>query len=131
MEWNAQKQKYCKYWRSFNGNFNAPEEYGGDYLDESIDIWPMGNLIFALLTGLKPYYEIKGGDTAIQKETKKGPPYIDPRYKTRSFIESRMYDIMKRCHQMKAKDRVDIFEVVRYLKETRRLHQEEQQGGPR
>jgi len=128
MEWNAQKQEYCKYWRSFNGNFNAPEEYDGDYHDESIDIWPMGNLIFTLLTGLKPYYDIFDGDTAIQKATKKGPPYIDPRYKTRSFIEGRMYDIMKQCHKMNAEERVDIFEVVRHLKETRQLFQEQQKA---
>jgi hypothetical protein len=26
MEWNPQKQEYCKYWRSFGGTFKAPEE---------------------------------------------------------------------------------------------------------
>ena len=51
MDWNYKKQQYCKYWRSFGGTFKAPEEYDGAYLDESVDIWPMGNIIFALLTG--------------------------------------------------------------------------------
>lgn len=51
MDWNYEKQEYCKYWRSFGGTFKAPEEYGGDWLDESVDIWPMGNIIFSLLTG--------------------------------------------------------------------------------
>jgi hypothetical protein len=51
MEWNYEKKEYCKYWRSFGGTFKAPEEYDGDYLDESVDLWPMGNIIFGLLTG--------------------------------------------------------------------------------
>lgn len=126
MEWNEEKHEYCKYYRSFGGTFKAPEEYDGDYLDESVDIWPMGNLIFVLLTGLKPYYEVMDGDEAIQDATKEGPPYIDPRYKNRSLIEGRMVEIMNQCHKLVASERVDIFEVVRHLRETRELHQKQQ-----
>jgi len=180
VDWNYEKQEYCKYWRSFGGTFKAPEEYDGDYLDESVDVWPMGNIIFALLTGtlmfeegclawlyrsrnavsasvgftiqsgfkwsarllstrfahllaalllfpgLMPYYEIKD-EEEIQEATKKGPPYIDPRYKTRSYIEGRMVEIMNRCHKLKASERVDIFEVVRHLRETRELYQQNNQ----
>ena len=37
---------------SFRNHHCTPfEEYDGAYLDESVDIWPMGNIIFSLLTG--------------------------------------------------------------------------------
>lgn len=94
-------------------------QYDGDFLDESVDIWPMGNLIFTLLTGLKPYYYIDTTSEDIQEATKQGPPYIDPRYKTRSFIEGRMVEIMDQCHKLNATERVDIFHVVRHLRETK------------
>jgi len=110
----------------------SPEEYDGDWLDESVDIWPFGNLLFTLLTGLLPYYDVQSYKSikAIQQATKRGAPYIDPRYKTRSFIEGRIVEIMERCHRVKAAERVSIFEVVKHLKQTRVLHQQQQQQQP-
>jgi serine/threonine protein kinase len=123
LSWNEEKQEYCKYWRSFSGTFKAPEEYDGAYMDESVDIWPMGNILYTLLTGLMPYYFETDWDI-IQELTKQGPPHLDPRYRTRSFIEGRMVDIMNQCHRLRPEDRVDIFEVVRHLRETKQLHEQ-------
>jgi len=120
MAWNLEKQSYCKYYRSFKGTFNAPEENGGSWVDESVDVWPMGNVIFAILTGLHPYYE-HSDSKQILKKIKQSPPYIDPRYKTRSYAEGRMVEIMNQCHKLKPSERVDIFEVVRHLRETKRV----------
>jgi len=39
MDWDYERKKYCKYWRSFGGTYKAPEEYDGAYLDETVDIW--------------------------------------------------------------------------------------------
>lgn len=102
------------------GSFKPPEEYKGGYVDTSADVWPMGNLIFALLTGLKPYYT-ESEESKIMQMTQEAPPYLDPRYKTRSFIEGRLVLIMEKCHKMEPSERVDIFEVVRYLRETKQL----------
>jgi serine/threonine protein kinase len=52
LEWNYEKQKYCKFYAFYCGTFKAPEVYGrGSMVSEQVDIWPVGNLIFALLTG--------------------------------------------------------------------------------
>ena len=152
LAWSETKNEYCKYWRSFGGRNRAPEEYDGANHDESVDIWPFGNAIFSLLTGtsstpiglpwlsktclhlfahsvvhyspgLNTYYDMTDSDE-VQEATKKGPPYIDPRYKSRSFIEGRMVEIMNQCHKLNPRERVDIFEVVRYLRETRELYQQ-------
>jgi len=54
VEWNDREQQYCKYYRSFGGFYRSPEEYEGGYHDERVDVWPVGNVLFSLLTGLNP-----------------------------------------------------------------------------
>jgi hypothetical protein len=122
LEWNAQKQKYCRFWASYPGTFKAPEVYGGSHwVNEQVDIWPLGNLIFSLLTGLKPYYN-ETDEEVIQGLAMKGiPPYLDPRYKTRSYIEGRLVEIMNQCHKLQPEQRVNVFEVVQFLHETKRI----------
>jgi hypothetical protein len=53
LEWNSDQQEYCPYYSRYTGDYRAPEEYADDtaYVDESADMWPMGNLIYSLLTG--------------------------------------------------------------------------------
>ena len=77
--------------------------------------------LFLCASGLYPYYDIVDED-AIQKATKAGPPYIDPRYKDRSYIEGRMVEAMNACHKVNATERVSIFWVVQHLRETRDAH---------
>jgi hypothetical protein len=43
--------------------------------------------------------------------------YVDPRYEAKSYGESRLVDIMKRCWEYDPVKRIDIFEVVRLLRE--------------
>jgi hypothetical protein len=86
----------------------------------------MGNMLFSLLTGLWPYYR-QTDEGLIQKTTMKGiAPYLDPRYHNRSLIEGRLVEIMNRCHQLDPKARVDIFTVVRHLRETLRMYKQQQ-----
>ena len=127
LEWNFEKQEYCQYYTSYGGDYRAPEEYheNGANVDETVDMWPMGNLIHTLLTGLWPYYELDD-EEEIQAATMRGErPYLHPEFRTRSLIERRMTEIMDLCHVLEPQDRVDIFAVVAHLRETKRLAQEE------
>jgi hypothetical protein len=83
-------------------------------------------MLFSLLTGLWPYYRQTDGDS-IRKTTMKGiQPYLDPRYQNRSLIEERLVEIMNLCHQLDPAARVDMFTVVRHLRETLRMYKQEQ-----
>lgn len=54
----------------------------------------------------------------MQDEVIKGKiAYIDPRYETRSFAEQKLVEVMKKCWALKPKDRIDIFQAVRLLRE--------------
>jgi serine/threonine protein kinase len=143
MDQNRQKQhqenyRYCKYWSNFAGGMHAPELLRGDYVDESVDIWKFGGILFQLLTGEEPYAK----DTAMSNNKKKRavllkivhgkPPYrlheIKQEFQKNknSWIERRMIDIMDRCYKLEPQDRVDIFEVVHYLRETKELYVKQQ-----
>ena len=118
------KQEYCKYYSSYGGDYRAPEEVSDDGadVDETVDIWPMGNLLFSLLTGLWPYYTLMT-HREVQKTSNKGiKPYLNPAFLSASFIERRMIDIMNQCHELKPEDRISIFDVVSQLKEIRTIY---------
>jgi len=73
---------------------------------------------------LKPYYD-ETEEEVIQGMALKGiTPYIDPRYQNRSFIEGRMVNIMNQCHKRKPEERVDIFAIVKFLRETKERHEQ-------
>jgi serine/threonine protein kinase len=124
LKWNFVKQEYCKYYSSYGGDYRAPEEVSDDGadVDETVDIWPMGNLLFSLLTGLWPYYTLMT-HREVQKISNQGyKPYLNPAFLTSSFIERKMIDIMNQCHELKPEDRISIFDVVSQLKEIRTIY---------
>jgi serine/threonine protein kinase len=130
--WKIRQQKYSQYLSNYVGGFKAPEEVKGGKLDERADLWKTGDLLFSILTGLQPYYNELHEDEsgAIDELLLKGEaPYIDPRYHDRSFIEGRLMEIMQKCFKRKPEDRPDIFEIVRFLRETKQIHSEREQGG--
>jgi len=118
MLYDAKHKQYCRYRNgSVYGNYRAPEEFSNRHLNEKIDVWSMGNNIYALLTGLWVYYDNQD-DQEVQKIAKKGQlPYIDPRYRTRSFAEGKLVEIMERCWEYEPDNRADIFEVSDFLTE--------------
>lgn len=81
-----------------------------------IDIFSFGNNVYALLTGLWPFYENED-DGFVQKQLVEGSTgFIDDRYKTRSYAEQKMVAIIEMCWQYNAEDRPDIFELVKVLR---------------
>ena len=43
-------------------------------------------------------------------------PYVDPRYRKRSYIEAKLVEVMERCWAQSRHDRPAIFEVVEFLR---------------
>jgi serine/threonine protein kinase len=86
-------------------------------LDEKIDVYSMGNNIYALLTGLWIFYDNEN-DQEVQKMVIDGKrAYIHPQWNLRSYIEGELVEVMKKCWEHDPKKRIDIFTVVRLLRE--------------
>jgi serine/threonine protein kinase len=127
LKWNFYKKEYCKYSSSYGGDYRSPEEVqeNGSDVDETVDIWPMGNLILSLLTGLWPYYTLPTEHDVIRVLTKENPQYppYNSKFDSSSYIEHQLVTIMKSCHQFNPKDRISIFDVVQQLQETKRIYE--------
>ena len=123
LEWNHEKHKYCGSWRQYGGFYRAPEEYPGRHIEEGIDTFAFGNNIYCLLTGLWPFYDDKSVYPVIQKKLLKGErAFIDPRYRKRSYIESKLVQVMELTWEHDPKKRVSIFEVVKFLRSVKQEH---------
>jgi hypothetical protein len=86
-------------------------------------------MIFILLTGLWPYYDIPyEQEKELQALAIAGElPYINRAYQSRSLIEYRLIELMNLCYKRNPEDRIDIFEAVKHLRHTKLLHEQEVQ----
>lgn len=127
--YHPQRHEYCPFRHSISLLFRAPESMqSGMDADESSDVWALGQIFYSMLTGLMPFYHLeeKYGWKGMEKAGTLGRhPYIDKRYRTRSYIEGRLVTIMTDIWRVDPKDRLSIFEVVEFLEETVEQYEEE------
>jgi hypothetical protein len=120
--WNPTEGQYCKVWSAQNGIRRDPEEMGGGYVDESADVFTFGMILYTIVTGLRPYYDLPTYKEAIRASQEGRPPYVDPRYRSTgsNFIERRLVEVMELCYVRQPERRASIFDVVAHLHETSR-----------
>jgi Protein kinase domain len=126
LRWLVDEQAYAPVWTAPVGVYKSPEEITDTTVPllETTDLWKMGAVLYTILTGLQPYYnELHEEQLDLMDDMLKAgtPPFVDPRYATHSFIEGRLVEIMMQCFRLDPNDRVDIFQVVHWLRETERL----------
>ena len=106
------------------GNFLAPEYYlrGGSDVNESSDIFAYGNTLYGLLTGLYIFYDTDS-DKEMRERLRNGIlPAIDPRYRTRSYIEGRLVQIIEQCWSFSPARRPSASQILEYLLETKKQY---------
>jgi len=102
--------------------WRAPEEYRDKPLDEKIDIWSLGCNMYALLTGMYPFYDI-GSTQVVKQKVKDGEKgFIDNRYRTRSFAEKKLAEAIDLCWEFDPNKRIDIESLVKLLREAVRVN---------
>jgi len=124
MDYDLKKKQYCRYYNGdCYGNYRSPEEYTPTNLNEAIDVFSFGNNIYALLTGLWVFYDTDD-DSVVQTTVINGTrAFIDPRWKKRSYIESKLVEVMELCWIQDTTKRIDIFQAVQRLRETTKEHE--------
>jgi len=123
MFWDEHKSEHCKFFSgSAHGNVRSPEEYANKAVDEKIDVYSFGNVIFSLLSGKEPYDDFSDdlllSDTIVEGIL----PKMNGRIKGHSFAESVLFAIMQRCYVYNPENRISIFDVVKLLRKATDLH---------
>jgi len=106
--YNRNKHRYCPFWIQYQGSYRAPEEYRGTWVDESADVWALGNQIYATLTGLWPYFD-QPSDAIIRNVTQRGGPQLP------FAVHTELAQIMRSCHVLDPKQRPSVFQVLMQL----------------
>eukprot|EP00566_Odontella_aurita_P005962 CAMPEP_0113579424 /NCGR_PEP_ID=MMETSP0015_2-20120614/30060_1 /TAXON_ID=2838 /ORGANISM="Odontella" /LENGTH=579 /DNA_ID=CAMNT_0000483401 /DNA_START=188 /DNA_END=1927 /DNA_ORIENTATION=+ /assembly_acc=CAM_ASM_000160 len=119
MLWDPVEQKYCKYNNGgIGGKMRSPQEFfrPPGNLDESMDVYSLGNNFYGILTGLWPFYLLE--DEEAQRQMVKGErPFIDPRWREHSVVEKKLIEVIEKCWIHDPEERADIFWVVKVLRE--------------
>jgi hypothetical protein len=94
--------EYCKYVVGRGGgNVRAPEEYSEEPLNESIDVYSFGPVLYSILTGNEPFID----DHHIEEDEtwhfiKEGLlPIVPAEIRGNSFAEAAMVAIMYKCFE--------------------------------
>jgi len=82
--------------------------------------------MYAVLTGLNPFYDAETTKAVIKKVRKGEKAYIDPRWKESSPAEAALAEIIPRCFEYDPQSRISIFEIVDHL--TQAVHTVLQDG---
>jgi hypothetical protein len=124
LDYNEKRNGYCPSYGVYDGTYRSPEEFSGDYLEKSVDTYAFGNNIYTLLTGLWPFYDEEYKNVShdkIQDDIIAGKrPFVDDRYRKRSYIEEQLINIMVQCWHEKRNERPLMSSVVASLKNIKR-----------
>ena len=118
MQWDEIKGEYCKFGNGEAfGNYRAPEEFVPSTLNEQIDTFSFCNNIYGLLVGLWNFYDTDDDDAVHVKLIGKKLPYVDPRWKDRSYEESKLVELLPKCWAYDPDERISIFDAVKFLRQ--------------
>lgn len=118
LEWSPKRSKYCSFRRSFDYIYRSPEENNFEWTNEASDTYALGLILYTLMTGLIPFYQHKDWDTAISALKTGEKPFVDPRYRNHSIIETGLVKAMEPCWAFKPNDRPSVFTLVQILRDT-------------
>ena len=118
--WNEEKQSTCPYpWdEGHRGTQRAPEEYFVQLLNEKVDVYTLGNIIYSIVFNIESYSDFGLQSKDIVKLIKKGklPKFSSDFRNSDHAIDKAFYKAMMMCNRYKPEDRATASEVRDYLK---------------
>eukprot|EP00522_Entomoneis_paludosa_P015623 CAMPEP_0172449426 /NCGR_PEP_ID=MMETSP1065-20121228/8141_1 /TAXON_ID=265537 /ORGANISM="Amphiprora paludosa, Strain CCMP125" /LENGTH=433 /DNA_ID=CAMNT_0013201101 /DNA_START=371 /DNA_END=1672 /DNA_ORIENTATION=- len=116
MMYSDTKQDYCKVRQGIGpGDWRSPEEYRDDPFDEQIDIFSLGNNFYSILTGLEPFPDLCKPETSAERVRDGERSFLDPRWKSQSYEEGKLFELIQMCWEQDPKNRPKISDIVSFL----------------
>lgn len=122
--WNNRTNTACPYHVGSNpGTFRSPEEYAYEAQTEKVDVYSLGNVLFAILTKQWPFEEVED-DKKARRRIKNGerPAIPDPIRNSTDPFDKAMLHAIEMCWIQNPVERASAREVQDYMtKELKRL----------
>ena len=119
IRWNDVETKACPFYIEVNKwSHRSPEEYTENHpLNEQIDVFSLGNVLYSILMRRDVYEDMEKGD--VQKVVKDGVFISIPEEVKGQFsdMENVVAVAISMCHVKNVKERKTAMEVERYLRE--------------
>lgn len=97
------------------GGARAPEEYKSERLTEKLDIFSTGHVLYAILTGRKPWDDLWGSQVKkLVKEGKK-PPIVDKKYLQLGTSDAALANLIDLAYEFDPQDRPSASKLVAEL----------------
>lgn len=114
IRWDIEKNKPCDFYIGASpGRYRSPEEYNSDHYTEKIDVYSLGNVIYAILTKHAPFYKMKQRKAMELVKNGKRPPIPDGLQETE---DKAMIDAIKMCWVQNEKERSSARDVEIFLR---------------
>jgi serine/threonine protein kinase len=116
--WDEEAEEYCKYSvGAANGNVRSPEEFLMKPINEKIDVYSFGLVLYTILTTKEPYWD--DGITDVKGQVLIGEkPIVDEQIRENSDPERIIASVMDECLEFNPDERIDIFKVVSLFQES-------------
>jgi len=97
------------------GSSRSPEEYRSDELTEKIDVFSTAHVLYAILTGVRPWDDLWGSQ--IKKLVKAGdkPPILDKKYLKLGSSDAALANLIDLAYEFDPQDRVSASKLVAEL----------------
>jgi len=120
--YNVAKEEYCRWGNGapVDGSLRAPEENVDAPLDESMDVYSLGNNLYSVLTGKLAWAGLPLED--VTKKIVNGERLAVPEFYREVPATHSLVRVMEACWTYDPEERPSIFDVVEMLEEAVRDH---------
>lgn len=97
------------------GSSRSPEEYKYDDLTEKLDVFSTGHVLFAILTGKKPWEDLWGSKIKQLVKAGRKPPIRDKQYLELGTSDAALANLIDLAYELDPRERVSASQLVAEL----------------
>eukprot|EP00934_Nitzschia_sp_Nitz4_P006040 Nitzschia sp. Nitz4//scaffold226_size53432//14630//16120//NITZ4_006695-RA/size53432-processed-gene-0.16-mRNA-1//1//CDS//3329542733//6030//frame0 len=121
MDWSRRNEEYCGLSHAMVGSFLSVESHlGFSNATEQMDIYGYGSSLYTIMTGSYPYWQYERDDRNKRIQTGKAVP-MEPYWRQKNTLDYHLSNLVWDCLEHNFANRPNIFQVIKRLKDMRKL----------